>query len=138
MLLGTAAARAADASLGQDAAHGGSAQVNALPFAEKFGQVAVIGPGVLGAGQPHHRVSLGFLDGVVRPTASITMDQSCCSLLSVGLEEPPGVSLGYPENLGSLGNGDLVFQDVVEHVQSRQISLFQCHILHGWTFSLTS
>ena len=43
------------------------------------------------------------------------------------------MALAYPENLGSLTNGDLVFQDVVKRLESRQFSLFQCHILHGWT-----
>ena len=43
------------------------------------------------------------------------------------------MTLAYPENLGCLTNGGLVFQDVVEHVESRQFSLFQCHIPHGWT-----
>ena len=29
------------------------------------------------------------------------------------------MALAYPENLGRLTNGNLVFQDVVEHVESR-------------------
>ena len=112
VLLGSAAARAADAGLGQDAAHSGAAQVHALPFTKQFGQVSVIGPRILGAGQPHNRRSLGIQDGVVRSTASIAVGQGSCSLLSVSIKKPPGVALTNPENLGSLTNGGLVLQDV--------------------------
>ncbi len=100
--------------------------------------MSVVCSRVVSVGQPHHHCSLGLLDSVVRPTAPVAVSKSCDSLFSISIQEPPDLALAYPENLGSLANGDPVFQDVVEYVQSREFSLFQCHILHGWTFSLNS
>ena len=44
----------------------------------------------------------------------------------------------HPQDLGSLGYRQLVFQNGVEHVESRLFDGVQCHVLHGLTFSLTS
>ena len=98
----------------------------------------MVGSRVHGAGQLHHCGCLGIQNGIVRLASPVSMGYGSRPLFLVSIQEPPGVSLAYPENLGSLTNGNLVFQDVVEHVESRQFSLFQCHILHGWTFSLNS
>ena len=119
VLLGPAAARAADTGLDQDATHSGAAQIYALPFAKQLGQVRVVGSRVLGAGQLDHCGSLGIQEGVVRPASPVSMGQGCCSVPAVSAKEPSGVALAYPEYLGSLTNGGLVFQDVVEHVESR-------------------
>ena len=110
---------AADAGPDQDATDGRAAQVHALPFPKQFGQVGVIGSRVLGAGHLDHCGSLGFQDGIVRPSPSVSMGQGGCSFPSVGIQESPRMALAYPENLGSLWDGGLVFQDVVKHLQSR-------------------
>ena len=55
----------------------------------------------------------------MRLPSPVSMSQCGCSLPSVSTKETYGMVLAYPENLGSLANGDLVFQDVVEHVESR-------------------
>ena len=89
-------------------------------------------------GQLHHRLGLGLRDGVVRPPAPVAMGLRDGSVPAVCGLESPGVVLAYSENLGSLCNGNPVFQNVVEDVESRLHSLIQCHIPYGWTFSLTS
>ena len=119
VLLRTAAARAADAGLDQDATHGGATQIYALQFSKQLGQVRVIGSRVLGAGQPHYCGSLGCQDGIVRLASPVSMGQGGRSVPSVSIQESPRMALAYPENLGGLTDGDLVFQDVVEHVESR-------------------
>ena len=50
VLLGAAASRAADASLDQDPAHRGTAQVDPLPLLQQLGEVAVVGAGIAVAG----------------------------------------------------------------------------------------
>ncbi len=74
---------------------------------------------VFGSGQLHHGGSIGIQDGVVRLASPVSMGQGGRSVLALSTKEPPGMALAYPENLGSLSDGDLVFQDVVEHVESR-------------------
>ena len=51
VLLGAAAARTAQTGLGQDAAHRGTAQVDALAFPQQFGQVSVVCSRVAVTGQ---------------------------------------------------------------------------------------
>ena len=119
MLLRAAAARAADASSDQDAAHGGTAQINTFLFSQEFGEVSVVCSRVVSAGQFHHFRGLGLRDSVVGSSAPVAMGQGGGSVLSVGIQEPPGVALTHPENLGGLDDRDLVFQDAVEHVESR-------------------
>ena len=68
----------------------------------------MIGPRLLGAGQPRHRGNLGIQEGVVRPASPVPVGPGGRSLLSVSIKKPPGVALTYPENLGSLTNGGLV------------------------------
>ena len=79
----------------------------------------MIGARVLGAGQPDHCGSLRFQDGIVRLASPVSMGQGGCSIPSVSIQESPRMALAYAENLGSLTNGDLVFQDVVKHLESR-------------------
>ena len=75
VLLGAAAARTADAGLGQDAAHRGTAQVDALALPQQLGEMSVVGPRITVAGQLHHGSHSGFGDGVVGPTAPVPAGQ---------------------------------------------------------------
>ena len=54
VLLRAAAARAADASPDQNAAHGGTAQINTFLISQEFGEVSVVCSRVVSAGQFHH------------------------------------------------------------------------------------
>ena len=72
-----------------------------------------------------------------RTPTPVPMGQSSC-LPSVSSHESSGVGLAHPENLGGLWDGNLEFQDVVKHVESRLFPLIQSHIPHGWTFLLGS
>ena len=48
------------------------------------------------------------------------------------------MTFAHSHNLGSLGDGKLVFQNAVEHLNPCLFLLIQCHIPHGMTFSLAS
>ena len=48
------------------------------------------------------------------------------------------MTLAQSQNLGSPGDGKLVFQNAVEHLGPGLFLLIQCQIPHGMTFSLTS
>ncbi len=63
------------ARFGQNAAHRGPAQVDALPIPEQLGEVGVVGSGVSGVGQLHHRVGLVVSSGVVRFTAAVPVSE---------------------------------------------------------------
>lgn len=71
VLRGAPATETADASLGENAAHGGPAQVDALAFPEQFGEVSVIGALVALGGQLHHRGGCDGRDGVVGTAAAV-------------------------------------------------------------------
>ncbi len=98
----------------------------------------MVGSLVVSPGQLHHCRSLGLRYGNVGTAAPVAVVQGGRSLLSVSVQKPPVMALSRPGNPGSLANGDLVFQDAVEHVEPHQFPLLQCHILHGVMFSLTS
>ena len=61
-------------------------------------------------------------DGVVGLAPPVAMSQGRCSGPPVSTEEPPGVALTYPENLGSPTNGDLVFAVMRVQASDRQAS----------------
>ena len=98
----------------------------------------VVGALVTLGGQFHHHGSLSGGDGVVRTAASVAVGQGGGAIIAVGRQHPSGVSFTHPQQFGGLGDGHLVFQHGVQHGESGLFSLIQCHILHGWTFSLTS
>ena len=49
----------------------------------------------------------------------VSMGQGGGSIPAVSIQKSPRMALAYPENLGSLWSGDLVFQNVVKHLESR-------------------
>ena len=130
VLLGASASWAADAGLDQDAAHRGTAQVDALAFPQQLGEVAVVCPGVAVAGQLHHGGSGRLGDGVVGPSAPVTVGQCGGTVLAISGEETLGVTFAYSHDLGSLGDGELVFQNAVEHLNSGLFLLIQLYIPH--------
>ena len=82
-------------------------------------------------GQFHHGRSQHGRDCVVGTAAAVTVGQDGGALLAVAGQHPAGVSLTHPQKLGGLGDGRLVFQNGVQHVEPGLFSLVQCHILHG-------
>ena len=100
-----ATARAAHACPGQDAAHRGAAQVDALTLSEQFGKVGMVGAGVMSAGQLHHcgRGDLG--DGVVGPPPPVAVGQCGGTVSAIGREKTLGVALAQSHDLRSLGDG---------------------------------
>ena len=82
-------------------------------------------------GQLNHGGSLRWRYGVVGTAAAVTVGEGGGTLLAVAGQHPAGVSLTHPQKLGGLGDGHLVFQNGVQHVESGLFSLVQCHILHG-------
>ncbi len=113
VLLGSAAARTADAGLDQNPAHRRMAQVDALALPQQLGEVAVVCPGVAVAGQLHHGSHSDLRDGVVRSSAPIPMGQCGGTALAVSGEETLGVAFAHSHDLGSLGDGKPVFQNTV-------------------------
>ena len=131
VLLGAAAARTADAGLDQNAAHRGTAQVDALALPQQLGEVAVVCPGVAVAGQLHHGSGSDLRDGVVRSSAPVPMGQCGGTVLAVRREETLGVAFAHSHDLGSLGDGKLVFQNTVEYLNPCLFLLVQRYIPHG-------
>ena len=99
----TPVARAGDARPGQDAAYRGSAQVDALPVSEQLGQVRVVGAGVGGAGQLHHRVCRFVRYGVAWFTAAVPVGQCGCAFPPIGRQKSPGMAFTHSQDLGGLG-----------------------------------
>ena len=130
VLLEAAAAWTADAGLDQNPAHRGAAQVDALPFPQQLGEVAVVGAGVAVAGQLHHGSSGRLGDGVVGLSASVPVGQCSGTMLAVSGEETLGVTFTHSHDLGGLGDGKLVFQNTVEHLNPGLFLLIQLYIPH--------
>ena len=99
----TPVARTGDARLGQDAAHGGPAQVDVLPVPEQLGEVGVIGANVAGAGQLHHRVGLYVSNGVAWFTVAVSVSECGGAFPPIGRQKSPGMAFTYPQDLGCLG-----------------------------------
>ena len=118
----------ADAGLDQNPAHRGAAQVDALPFPQQLGEVAMVGAGVAVAGQLHHGSSGRLGDGVVGLSASVPVGQRGSTMLAVSGEETLGVAFADSHDLGSLGDGKLVFQNTVEYLNPCLFLLVQRYI----------
>ena len=130
VLLGAAAARTADACLDQNAAHRGTAQVDALAFPQQFGEMSMVGARVAVAGQLHHGSRGRLRDGVVGPTPPVPVGQCGRTVLAVSREEPLGMTFTHSHNLGCLGDGKLVFQNAVENLNPCLFLLIQRYIPH--------
>ena len=95
--------RAGDARPGQDAVYRSPAEVNPLPVAQQLGEVGLIGSGIGGAGQLHHRSCLGVGDGVAGSTAAVPVGQCVGAFLAIGRQHSPGVAFAHPHDLSGLG-----------------------------------
>ena len=138
VLGGAPAAGAAHSCLHQDATYRGPAQVDPLPLPQQFGKVAVVGAGVILAGQLDHGSGLSFGHGVVGPTSPVTVGDRRGAVPAVGRQQALGVPFADSHDLGSLGDGQVVFQYAVEHFDPGLFLLIQCQFPHGVTFSLNS
>ena len=130
VLLRPATAGAADASLHQDAAHRGPAQVDPLPLPQQLGEVAVVGAGVAVAGQLDHGGRRVFRHGVVGPPSPVAVGQGGGTVLAVGRQKALGVAFTDSHDLGCLPYRKVVLQHGVEYLDSCLFSLFQCHFPH--------
>ena len=120
----------ADAGFDQDESHRGTAQVDALAFPQQFGEVGVVCPRIAVAGQPYYRSRSSVMDGIAGPTASVPVSQCGGTVFAVGREETLGMTFAYSHNLGSLGDGKVVFQNAVEHLNPCLFLLIQRYIPH--------
>ena len=84
--------RTADAGLGENAAHRGPAQVDALALPEQHGEVGVVGALVAVGGQFHHGCSLGGRDSVVGTAATVTVGQCGGAILAISRQQPAGMA----------------------------------------------
>ena len=69
--------------------------------------MGVVGALVALGGQFYHRGSLRWRDGVVGTAAAVTVGEGGGALLAVGRQQPAGVALADPQQLGGLGDGRL-------------------------------
>ena len=115
-----------------------AAQVNTFPFRQHLAHVAVVEAGVLPAGQDDHRGGDVFVDRVAGLASSVAVDQCGGPFPPVGRQDSPDLAFTDPQNFGSLGCGQLIFQHAVEYLESGLLSLVQCHVLHRRTFSLSN
>ena len=120
-----------DAGLGENAAHRGPAQVDALALPEQLGEVGVVGALVAVGGQFHHGCSLAGRGGVVGTAATVTVGQCGGAILAISRQHPAGVARAHPQHLGGLDDGNLVFQNGVEHGDPGLFFLIQRNVLHG-------
>ena len=97
---------------------------------QQLGEVAVVGAGVAVAGQLHHGSSGRLGDGVVGLSASVPVGQRGGTVLAVTGEETLGVTFTHSHDLGGLGDGKLVFQNAVEHLNPGLFLLIQLYIRH--------
>ena len=95
--------RAGNARPGQDAVHRPPAEVNSLPATQQLGEVGLIGSGIGGAGQLHHRSCLGVGDGVAGSMASVPVSQCGGAFLAIGRQHASGVAFSHPHDLSGLG-----------------------------------
>ena len=105
VLRGAATAGAAQAGPDQNASYRGTAQVNALPFPQQFGEVSVVGASVVVAGQLHHGGRGGFRNGVMGPPSPVPVSQCGGTVPAVRRQKAFGVTFTYSHDLGSLGDG---------------------------------
>ena len=92
--------------------------------------MSMVGARIAVAGQLHHGSRSGFGDGIVGPAAPVPVGQCGRTDLAVSREEALGVTLAHSHDLGSLGDGKLVFQNAVEHLNPCLFLLIQRYILH--------
>ena len=121
----------------QETAHRLATQVNTFPVRQHLAQVAVVEAGVLPAGQDDHGGGNVFVDRVAGLTSSVAVDQCGGPFPPVGRQDSPDLAFTDPQNFGSLGCGQLIFQHAVQYLESGLLSLVQCHVLHRRTFSLS-
>ena len=101
-------------------------------------KVSVVGASVMVAGQLHHGGRCGFRNGVVGPPSPVPVSHCGGTVPAVSRQQTLGVAFTYSHNFGSLSDGQLVFQNTVEHLNPGLFLLIQCQFPHGMTFSLTS
>ena len=100
--------------------------------------MAVVEAGVFLTSQNHHRLGDDFGSCVAGLATPVAVDQCGDPFPPVGRQDSPDLAFTDPQNFGSLGCGQLIFQHAVEHLESCLLSLVQCHVLHRLTFSLSN
>lgn len=98
------------------ASHRLSAEVDALPFPQEFGEVSVIGAWVVSPGQVNDSRSQLIWDSIARLASPMATGQSGSSLLVISRQNAPGVALGDAHRLGCLVHRKPVFQHVVQYL----------------------
>ena len=70
--------------------------------------------------------------------APVAVDQCGGPIPPVGRQDSPDPTFADPQKFGRLSSGQSIFHHTVEHLESCLLSLVQCHVLHGRTFSLSN
>ncbi len=112
--------------------------IHTLPFLQQFGKVAVVGASVVIAGQLHHGGGCSLRYSIVGPPSPVAVGDCGGTVPAVGRQKALGMTFTYSHDLGSLGNGKVVFQNAVEYLDPGLFLLIQCQFPHGVTFSLNS
>ena len=111
--------------------HRGTAQLDAFTLLQQLPKVGVVRPGVSVAGQLYHGSGGRLGGGVVGPSAPVPVGQCGHTALAVSGEEALGVAFADSHGPGSLGDGELVFQNSVERLNPGLFLLIQLYIPHG-------
>ena len=120
----------------QETAYRLATQVNTLPLRQHLGEVAVVEANVFLSGQDYYRGGDSLGNCVAGLAAPVAVDQCGGPFPPVGRQNSPDPAFTDPQNFGSLGGGQLIFQHGVQYLESGLLSLVQCHVRHGRTFSL--
>ena len=115
---------------GKDAAHRLTAEVNALTLSQQIREVSVVCAGVMRPGQIHNCRSHVIGNDIRWLTSPVPVSQGGGTLLAICCQNSPGLAFRNPQNLGSLGHRQMVFQHVVQYLKPYLLSLVQCHVLH--------
>ena len=107
-----------------------TAQIDALAFPQQLSEMSMVGARIAVAGQLHHGSRSDLRDSIVGPAAPVPVGQCGRTDLAVSREEALGVTLAHSHDLGSLGDGKLVFQNAVENLNPCLFLLIQCYIPH--------
>ena len=98
-------------------------------------EVGVIGALVALRRQLYHCAGLAWRSGVVRTAAPVAVSRCGSATFAVGGQRPPSVARRHAQQLSGIGDGDLVFQDGVEHGESGLFFLVQRNVFHRDIFA---
>ena len=100
----------------QDTSQGGTADVDALAFAQQLSEISMVGSLVYRSSQMHHPAPGRFGDSVDQLVSPEAVSQGCSSILPVSLQHAPGVARGNAHDFSRLVQGNVLCEQAVENL----------------------